>query len=59
MITKTKLELMAVASLSPGWARVPLSLFFLKLQSIFPIFPQTLLIFFYSPTREGPGYATA
>ena len=51
---------------SPGWARVPLSSFFLKFQSIFLIFPQTLLIFFLilalrvgkSPTREGPGYAT-
>ena len=51
---------------SPGWARVPLSSFFLKSRSIFLIFPQTLLIFFIilalqvgeSPTREGPGYAT-
>ena len=52
---------------SPGWARVPLSSFFLKFRSIFLIFPQTLIIFFVilalrvgdSPTREGPGYATA
>ena len=51
---------------SPGWARVPLSSFFLKFRSVFPIFPQTLLIFFLIlalrvgelPTREGPGYAT-
>ena len=51
---------------SPGWARVPLSSFFLKFRSIFLIFPQTLLIFFLilalrvgkSPPREGPGYAT-
>ena len=51
---------------SPGWAKVPLSSFFLKFWSIFLIFPQTLLIFFLilvlrvgeSPTREGPGYAT-
>ena len=50
----------------PGWAKVPLSSFFLKFLSIFPNFPQTLLIFFLtfalragkSPTREGPGYAT-
>ena len=41
---------------SPGLARVPLSSFFLKSRSIFLTFPQTLLIF--SPTREGPGYAT-
>ena len=50
----------------PGWARNPLSSFFLKFWSIYLIFPQTLLIFFLilvlrvggSPTREGPGYAT-
>ena len=49
----------------PGWAKVPLSSFFLKFRSIFPTFPQTFLIFFLtlalrvgdSPTREGPGYA--
>ena len=52
---------------SPGWARVPLSSFFLKFWSILLILPQTFLIFFLilalrvgdSPTREGPGYATA
>ena len=41
--------------------------FFLKFRSNFLIFPETLLIFFLilalrvgeSPTREGPGYATA
>ena len=51
---------------SPGWARVPLSLFFLKSRSIFFIFPQTLIIFILiwtlrvgdSPTWEGTGYAT-
>ena len=52
---------------SPGWARVPLSSFFLKILINFSyFFPQTLLIFFLimvlrvgeSPTREGPGYAT-
>ena len=31
---------------SSGWARVPLSSFFLKSRSIFLIFPQTWLIFF-------------
>ena len=49
----------------PGWARFPLSLFFLKFWSIWLIFPQKVLIFFPilalrvgdSPT-EGPGYAT-
>ena len=49
---------------SPGWARVPLSSFFLKFLSIIPIFPQIFLIFVLilalrvgnSPTREGPGY---
>ena len=52
---------------SPGWARVPLSSFFPQILINFLIFPQTLLIFFLilalrvgdSPTREGPGYATA
>ena len=51
---------------SPGWARVPLSSFFLKFLSINFIFPQIFLIFVLilalrvgdSPTREGPGYAT-
>ena len=38
---------------SSGWARVPLSSFFLKLWSIFLIFPQTLLIFF--PHFGSPG----
>ena len=45
---------------SPGWARVPLSSFFLKSRSIFP---QTLLIFFLIlPLRVGecpPGKALA
>ena len=52
---------------SPGWARVSLSSLFLKFRSIFLIFYQTLLIFFFilalrvgdSPTRKDPGYATA
>ena len=52
---------------SPAWARVPLSSFCPQNSMNFPIFPQTLLIFFHilalrvgeSPTREGPGYATA
>ena len=57
----------AVASLTvPGGQEFHFSQFFLKFQSIFLIFPQTLLIFFLilalqvgkSPTREGPGYAT-
>ena len=51
---------------SPGWAELHFPHVFLKFQSIFLIFPQTLLIFFLilalrvgeSPTREGPGYAT-
>ena len=53
---------------SPGWARVPLSSFVpqILMNLFYPIFPQTLLIFFLilvlrvggSPTREGPGYAT-
>ena len=51
----------------PGWARFPLSSFFLKFWSIWIIFPQNILIFFLilalqvgdSPTRKGPGYATA
>ena len=30
---------------SPGWARVPLSSFFLKFRSVFLIYPQSLLIF--------------
>ena len=34
-----------VASLSSGWARVPLSSFFLKFPSFFLIFPPTFLIF--------------
>ena len=38
---------------SPGWARVPLSSFFLKFWSIFLIFRQTLLIFF--PHFGSPG----
>ena len=38
---------------SPGWARVPLSSFFLKFWSIFLIFPQTLLIF--PPHFGSPG----
>ena len=50
----------------PGWAKLPLSSFFLKFRSIFPTFPQNFIIFFLtlalrvgeSPTREGPGYAT-
>ena len=55
----------AVASLTvPGGQEFHFPHFFLKFQSIFP---QTLLIFFLilalrlgdSPTREGPGYATA
>ena len=52
---------------SHGWARVPLSSFFLKVCSIFLDFPQFSLIIFPilvhrvgdSPTRKGPGYATA
>ena len=57
----------AVASLTvPGGQEFQFPPFFLKFQSIFLIFPQTLLIFFLiltlrvgdSPTREGPGYAT-
>ena len=57
----------AVASLTfPGGQEFHFPQFFLKFWSIFPIFPQTLLIFFLilalrvgeSPTREGPGYAT-
>ena len=59
---------MAVASLTvPGGQEFHFPHFFLKFWSIFLIFPQTLLIFFLilaiqvgdSPTREGPGYATA
>ena len=59
--------LRAVASLTvPGGQEFHFPHFFLKFQSIFLIFPQTLLIFFLilalrvgdSPTREGPGYAT-
>ena len=50
---------------SPWWARVPLSSFCLKSQSIF-IFPHTSLIFFLIlalqvgdlPTPEGSGYPT-
>ena len=58
----------AVASLTvPGGQEFYFPHFFLKFRSIFLIFPQTLLIFFLilairvgeSPTREGPGYATA
>ena len=58
----------AVASLTvPGGQEFHFPHFFLKFQSIFHIFPQTLPIFFLilalrvgeSPTREGPGYATA
>ena len=57
----------AVASLTvPGGQEFHFPHFFLKFQSIFPTFPQTLLIFFLilalrvsdSPTQEGPGYAT-
>ena len=52
---------------SPGWARVPLSSFFPQISINLLNFPQTLNIFFLnlalrvgeSPTREGPGYATA
>ena len=51
----------------PEWAKVELSSFFLKFLSIFSTCPQNFLIFFLtlalrvgnSPTREGPGYATA
>ena len=47
---------------SPGWARVPLSSFFLKFLSII-IFPQIFVLILAlrvgdSPTQEGPGYAT-
>ena len=50
----------------PGGQEFHFPHFFLKFQSIFSIFPQTLLIFFLilalrvgeSPTWEGPGYAT-
>ena len=57
----------AIDSLTvPGGQELHFPNFFLKFQSIFLIFPQTLLIFFLilvfrvgdSPTREGPGYAT-
>ena len=60
-------ESRAVASLTvPGGQEFHFPQFFLKFQSIFLIFPQTLLIFFLilvlrvgeSPTWEGPGYAT-
>ena len=52
---------------STGWARVPLSSFFLKFPSFFPYFPQTFLIFVFIlvlrmgdlPIREGPGYTTS
>ena len=58
----------AVASLTvPGGQEFNFPHFFVKFQSIFLIFPQTLLVVFLilalwvgeSPTREGPGYATA
>ena len=58
----------AVASLTvPGGQEFHFPHFLLKFRSIYLVFPQTLLIFFLilvlrvggSPTREGPGYATA
>ena len=53
----------AVASLTvPGGQEFHFPQFFLNFQSIFLIFPQTLLIFFLTLAlrvhREGPGYAT-
>ena len=58
----------AVASLTvPGGQEFHFPHFFPKFRSILLIFPQTFFIFFLilvlrvgeSPTREGPGYATA
>ena len=58
----------AIASLTvPDGQESHFPHFFLKFRSISLIFPQTFLIFFpililrvgESPTREGPGYATA
>ena len=66
--TILNLNFRAVAILTvPGGQEFHLPHFFLKFRSIFLSFPQTFLIFFLilairvgeSPTREGPGYATA
>ena len=60
-------DIRAVASLTiPGGQEFHFPHFFISFQSIFLIFPQTLLTFFLilalrvgeSPTREGRGYAT-
>ena len=68
LLNKLNQVFRAVASLTvPGGQEFHFPHFFLKFWSIYPIFRQTLIIFFLIlvlrvgglPTREGPGYATA